>query len=112
MTTTTVELRESVAEHLRLKSVDVDLDADTAAKIDRYISMVTNMERQKGLIWWVDNAIPDQCKMPMMLMVAAIGCVGFGKSGQGYESGYSDGKAQLASLKPSAVIETIAGTYF
>lgn len=112
MTITTAELRESVAEHIRILSTDTPLDAADAAKIDRYITRVTATEREKGLIWWPDNAIPDACEMPMMLMVAALAAAGFGKAGQGYESGYQDGRTALATLKPSAQIDTVRMEYF
>lgn len=112
MAITTATLRESVAEHLRIKSADMDLEAEDAAKIDRYIQMVTDAERQKGLIWWVDNAIPEEARMAMVLMVSSLCAASYGKAGQGYEPGYQDGKIILASLKPSAVIETVPADYF
>lgn len=112
MTKATADLRESVAEHIRIKSVDMPLDDDSADKIDRYIARVTALEREKGLIWWADDAIPDAAEMPMMLMVAALAAPGFGKAGQGYESGYMDGRSQLTSIKPSAVTETMRPDYF
>ena len=112
MTITTATLIDSVAEHLRIKAVDVTLSDEDADKIERYITRITNLERQTGLIWWVDNAIPEECEFPMMLMVASAACVGFGKGGQGYEAGYQDGKTQLARLKPSALNETVPAKYF
>jgi len=112
MTKTTAELRESVAKKLRIKSVDMDLDADTAATIDARIQDVSDYLREAGLVWWEDNAIPNAAMMPMTLMVAAWACADVGKAGQSYESGFSDGKTQLASIKPSAVTETVRAEYF
>lgn len=111
MSKTTAELRESVAEHLRISTADLTLSAEDADLIDRRIQAVTDYLRELGVAWWVDNAIPDAALMPMTLCVSAWACVPFGKAGQGYEAGFPDGKTQLASIKPSSVNNTVQAEY-
>lgn len=112
MARTTAELREIVAEKLRVKSVDLDLSPENAAKIDRRIGEVTDFLREVGLIWWADNAIPNAAVLPFTLMVAAWGAADFGKANQGYEDGFEPGRLLLASLKPSAEISVVQAEYF
>lgn len=112
MALTTAELRERVAEHLRIKAADLELSGANAARIDRRIEEVTEYLRELGLAWWADGAVPVAASMPMILMVAAWSASSVGKAGQGYEDGFIGGKAQLAAIKPSAVIETLEADYF
>lgn len=112
MTRTTAELREIVAEKLRVKAVDLDLSAEDAAKIDRHIGETTDFLREAGLVWWADNAIPNAAVLPMTLIVSAWAATDFGKAGQGYEAGFIEGRGLLATLKPSADIQTVCAEYF
>jgi len=112
MTKTTAELRVKVAKKLGIKAPDMELSSEDAATIDDRIEEVTDFLREAGVVWWVDNSIPDAAVMPMVLMVSAWACGDFGKAGQGFESGFADGKTQLASIKPSAVIETVQVDYY
>lgn len=112
MSATTAELRVRVAEKLRVKSVDMELDAETAAKIDNFIQEVTDHLRELGLVWWADGAIPEACVLPMILMVSAWGCADLGKAGQGYEQGFEGGLIRLSAIRPSVVNNTVAVDYF
>lgn len=112
MTITTAQLRERVAEHIGVKAADIELDAENAAKIDAAIDDATAFLREAALIWWVDNAIPDQCAAPMTLIVGALAAPKCRKAGQGFEAGWGDGQAMLARIKPSAATETVRADYF
>lgn len=112
MARTTAELRDIVAEKLRIKAVDLDLSAENGAKIDRRIGEVTDFLREAGLIWWADNSIPNAAVLPFTLMITAWAALDFGKGGQGYEAGFIEGRSLLASLKPSADIATVQAEYF
>lgn len=111
-TITTVELRERVAEKIRIAAVDVELDSERAAIIDRHIGDVTAELRENALCWWPDNAIPRACAQAMTFIVAASCAADCGKAGQGYESLDVEGRVKLASLKPSARHETVRASYF
>lgn len=110
--TTTVQLRERVAEHIRIAASDLDLSSEDAAKIDRAIQEATDFLRELGLIWWVDNAIPAAAVMPMTLIVSALAGPRFGKIKSGYEEGFLGGRAMLTQLKPSAYTARINPDYF
>lgn len=109
---TTANLRERVAEHLTIMASDIPLDADDAARIDRSIVDVTTHERENGLVWWADNAIPAAAALPFTLMVAAVACAKVGKAGQGFEAGYETGAKGLGKIRPSSVIEDCALDYY
>ena len=112
MTTTTAELRNKVAINLRIKGADVELDAERAAILDDIIGEVSADYREKGLIWWADNAIPNACVNAMKLIVSGHACAAFGKAKQGYEDAVAAGKISLAELKPSAVIGTVCAEFY
>jgi hypothetical protein len=112
MTITNATLRTRVAEDLRIKSVDMDLDDADADRIDRRIASAQSYLRELGLIWWDDDAIPEHCEDAMSMVVCAMSCVAFGKIGQGYEAGLASGVALLKSIKPSTNVETLRTTYY
>lgn len=105
MTATTAELRESVAGKIKILRADMPLDAADAATIDRKIGEVTNYYRERGVVWWVDNAIPNAAVLPMTMLVAAWTADDFGKVADPLWA--PNGLALLASIKPSAAIETV-----
>lgn len=109
---TKVQLRQRVAEHLKIASPDMELDASSASRIDTAIDDASAELREKGLCWWGPNAIPQSCVFAMTLIVAAQACTKFGKAGQGYEPGDSDGRSRLAQIKQSADIQILAVDYF
>jgi len=111
-TITAVQLRQRVAEELKVSSPDTELDAATASRIDTSISDVRAYLQEKALCWWGANAIPQSVAQAVTWVVAARACTKFGKVGQGYEAGDERGRIELASLKPSADIPTVAGQYF
>ena len=112
MTITSSDLRQRVAENLRVKAVDRDLADEDAEKIDNAITDAFAELREHGLMWWTTAAIPNACVFALTLIVSAQACAKFGKAGQGYEAGDNDGRARLAALKPSAAIETVRAEYF
>ncbi len=112
MTITSADLRLRVAENLRVKAVDRDLADEDADKIDKAIDDAFAELREQGLLWWGDDAIPQACAFALTLIVSAQACARFGKIAQGYEGGDTDGRARLAALKPSAVVETVRSEYF
>lgn len=112
MTLLNSQLRQRVAENLRVKAVDRDLADEDAEKIDNAIDDAFAELREQGLLWWADDQIPQACVFALTLIVSAQACARFGKIGQGYEGGDTDGRARLAALKPSAVIDTVRAEYF
>ena len=62
MTKTHAQIRDRVAEDLGLKAADIELEDEDAAKIEARISSVTAHLREKGLIWWADDEVPDACE--------------------------------------------------
>jgi len=112
MALTLVELRERIAEHLKIKAVDVELSAESAAKIDRAITDARAELKELGLCWWPATATPESVAFAMTIIVAAQACTGLGKAGQGYEMGDADGRTRLAKLKPKADISTVQAEYF
>jgi len=112
MSKTTAELRESVAKEIGILTPAMPLADDDADLIDARIQEVSDYLRELGLAWWVDNSIPNAAMMPMTLMVAARVCGNFGKATPLLLSGFEGGKAQLAAIKPSAVIQTVQAQYY
>jgi len=106
-TITRVELREDVGEELKVYSPDQEMSADVAARIDKSIRRARAMLIEERLCWWGENAIPEQCAIPLTWIVAALACTKFGKAGQGYEAGEERGKARLAKLKTPTDITTL-----
>lgn len=101
MALTKVQLRERVAEHLKVKAIDVPLSAEHASKIDDAIGDARAELRELGLCWWGEDAIPQSCAFALTLIVSAQACTKVGKAGQGYEAGDGDGRTRLAKLKPA-----------
>lgn len=112
MTKTTNDIINRVAEDLGLKASDVDLADEDKEKIERRVDSVTAFLREKGLIWWADDAIPDACEDGFAMMVAAMVCKAFGKQNQGHEAGWEDGRVMIAQLKPSENVEQQAYEYY
>lgn len=111
MTKTNEELRDEVAEYLRVKGADYELSDSRADQIDRGIAAAFAELRELGLCWWPDDTIPDACLFPLKLIIAAQLCTPFGKAGQGYEAGDEGGRTRLSKLKPPADIPSIQGEY-
>lgn len=112
MSLTSVQLRQRVAEELRVYSPDQELSADVASRIDDSITDTTAELRERGLCWWSADAIPNSVAHAMTLIVAARACTKFGKKDQGYESGDEDGRSKLSTLKGSVDIATGTADYF
>lgn len=111
-TITKVTLRERVAKHLRVKARDMELDAGVAADIDEVIDDTREQLREKGLMWWPENAIPQSTVNALKLIISAYAAGLVGKSGQGYEAALAEGLAQLAELKQTADIMPVSADYF
>jgi hypothetical protein len=111
-TITAVQLRQRVAEELKVYSPDQELSADVASRIDTSIADTRAWLQEKRLCWWGADAIPQAASIPLTWIVAAMACTKFGKAGQGYEAGEDRGRRELASLRPSADIATLAPDYF
>lgn len=103
---TAVQLRQRVAEELKVYSPDQELSADTAARIDTSVADARAYLQEKRLCWWAPDVIPQAVAIPLTWLVAAYACTKFGKAGQGYESGEDRGRRELASLRASADIQT------
>lgn len=112
MTITYAELRNRIAEHLTIKAEDMDLSDADAAKIDGRVTTMMAFLRERGLMWWATDAIPEACVDALTMIGAARTCALFGKQGQGYEGGDPVGRAMLAEIKPSADIETVKTLYY
>ena len=111
-TITKVQLRVRVAKELKIHSPDQELSADNAAEIDTSIDDARALLIEKRLCWWGENAIPQQCAIPLTWIVAAFACTKLGKAGQGYESGDERGRRELATLKTPTDTSTVAVDYF
>lgn len=111
-TITKVQLRQRVAEELKVYSPDQELSADAAARIDTSIDDTRAFLMEKRLCWWGENAIPQACAIPLTWVVAAFACTKFGKAGQGYESGDERGRLELANLKTPGDIANVNPDYF
>lgn len=109
---TAVQLRQRVAEELKVYSPDQELDAATASRIDTSIADARAYLQEKRLCWWAPDTIPQAVAIPLTWLVAAYACTKFGKAGQGYESGEDRGRRELASLRGSADVTTVAVDYF
>jgi hypothetical protein len=105
MTKTTAELRESVARKIKILRNDMPLDSADAVTIDDCIEEVTDYYRERGVIWWADNAIPDACMLPMALMVASWAAEDFGKEVN--PSWAQNGLVLLQAIKNSSTIDEV-----
>ena len=114
MALTKVQLRERVAEHLKVKAIDRPLSAEHAARIDTSIDDARAELKELGLCWWGEDAIPASCAFALTLIISAQACAKVGKGGQNppYETGDADGRLRLTKLKPSADISTLRVDYF
>lgn len=111
-TITKVQLRQRVAEELKVYSPDQELSADAASRIDTSIDDTRALLIEKRLCWWGENAIPQACAIPLTWVVAAYACTKLGKAGQGYEGGDARGRAELALLKTPTDVSTVNPDYF
>jgi hypothetical protein len=112
MALTNAELRERIADHLRISAVDRALSAERAQKIDNAIEDCFATLREKKLLWWADNAIPQSCVNALKMYVAAHACASVGKAGQGYEGGEDFALKELSALKTTGTTETVRADYF
>ena len=112
MSKTDVEICNRVAEDLGIKATDIDLADEDAEKITKRIESARAFLREKGLLWWQDDATPDACEDGFAMMVRAMVCTAFGKQGQGHEAGWEDGRVLIAQVKPSEMVETQAYEFF
>lgn len=111
-TLTAVQLRQRVAEELKVYSPDQELSADVAARIDTSIADTRAYLQEKRLCWWGADAIPQAIAIPLTWVIAAFACTKFGKAGQGYETGDERGRRELATLRESTDVQTAAPDYF
>ena len=111
-TITKTQLRQRVAEELKVYSPDQELSADAAARIDTSIDDARALLTEERLCWWGTNAIPQHCAIPLTWIVAAYACTKFGKAAQGYEAGEERGKNRLTKLKTPADVTTVNPDYF
>lgn len=109
---TKAQLRQRVAEELKVYSPDQELSADVAARIDTSIDDTRAFLQEKRLCWWGANAIPQAVAIPLTWVVAAFACTKFGKAGQGYEAGDARGRADLALLKTPSDVPQATPDYF
>lgn len=112
MSYTHAQLRDRVAEDLGIKGVDQELSDEQASKIEERITTTTAYFREKGLFWWDDDEIPDECFDGMVFVMRARCAAGVRKLGQGHEELEQPGLAMIAAVKPSAVIETLRTLYY
>jgi hypothetical protein len=112
MALTKVQLRERVAEHLKVKAIDIPLSAELAQKIDDAIDDARAELKELGLCWWGSDSIPQSCVFALKLIISAQACMSVGKAGQGFEAGDGDGRTRLAKLKPSADKTTVSADYY
>lgn len=106
-TITKVQLRQRVAEELKVYSPEQELSADAAARIDTSIDDTRALLVEDRLCWWGADAIPQQCAIPLTWIVAAFACTKFGKAGQGYEAGEERGMRRLTKLKTPTAVSTL-----
>lgn len=111
-TITKAQLRQRVAEELKVYSPDQELSADVAARIDTSIDDARALLMEQRLCWWGADAIPQAAAIPLTWVVAAYACTKFGKAGQGYEAGEERGKARLALLKTPTDVGVVRVDYF
>lgn len=112
MTYTHAQLRDRVAEDLGIKAVDEELSDESAAKIEERITSTTAYFREKGLIWWADDAIPVAAFEGMAFVMRARCCAGVRKAGQGHEEMEQPGLSMIAAVKPPGQIETMRTLYY
>jgi len=112
MALTKTQLRNRIADHLRISAVDRELSAERAQKIDDAIDDCFATLREKKLKWWADDAIPQSCANALKIYVSAFACNSVGKAGQGYESGEDFGLKELSALKTTGTNETVRPDYF
>lgn len=112
MTKTNAEIRNRVAEDLGVKATDMDLADEDAAKIEARIASTRAFLLQRGLAWWPDGQIPDECEDGYAMMVRAMACASFGKRNQGHEAGWREGWDMIAAVKPSDNVEQQAYEYY
>ena len=112
MTITAADIRDRIAERLNVKAVEMALADEDASKIDTHVGFMLAELKERGLVWWADDAIPEAVVFALTLIGAAQTCTLFGKAGKGHESGDMDGRSRLASLKPSALIEHAKAVYY
>lgn len=112
MSLTNAQLRERIADHLRISAVDRVLSSERAAKVDNAITDAFAELRELKLLWWATDAIPEACANALKHYISAHACASVGKGGQGYEAGHDIGLAMLSRLKTTGTQETVTAEYF
>jgi len=112
MSKTNAELRDRVAEDLGVKGQDIELSDEQAQKLEGRISSTWAHFTEKGLFWWPDGTIPDSVFDGLAKVMCARACASVRKQGQGFESLEMPGLAEIAAVKPPALIETLKTLYY
>lgn len=112
MTYTNTELRNRVAEDLGVKAQDQELSDEQASKIEERITSTWAHFTEKGLFWWPDGTIPTAVFDGLAKVMCARVCVAVRKQGQGFENMEMPGLAEIAAVKPPAMIETLKTLYY
>ncbi len=79
MTTTNVELYQLVAEELGIVGAGESLSADVSDMISRRAAKVRNWLIEEGLVYFIDDAIPDAAALPYAQVVAGQCAEAFGR---------------------------------
>lgn len=98
MTTTNVQLYTLAAEELGIVQGNEALDADNTDKIARRATRVRAWLLDEGLVYWLDDAIPDAAALPLAMILAGQCAEQFGR-GAGAEAPYTGAAAGLQLLK-------------
>lgn len=98
MTTTNLQLYTLVGEELGIVQGNEALSADDTDKISRRATRVRAWLLDEGLVYWLDDAIPDAAALPVAKILASQCAEVFGR-GPTAESPYADGPAGLQLLK-------------
>lgn len=112
MSKTNAELRDRVAKDLGLKAQDQELSDELSGEIEGRIVTARAHYAEVGLFWWADDAIPDAVFDPLAALMCALCCAAVRKAGQGHEEKLPPALAAIASLKPSARVETLRTQYY
>lgn len=79
MTTTNTDLYKLAAEELGIVGAGEALSADLSDVISRRASRVRSWLIEEGLIYWLDDAIPDAAALPYAQVIAGQCAEAFGR---------------------------------
>lgn len=109
---TKADLRRLVLTKLTIIDETELPSIEQASLLDIFIASCRAELREKGLVWWDEDAIPDEALLPLRDYVAAKCCGDFGRAGKGFEAGEAIGRAGLAAVKSSDQREEQRAEYF